>query len=117
MLMKLKLYSLNIYEDQSIQNWMYAQTDDELVDAEALRVLTKYLANEPFIDRAYLINTRLEKGISSTIGLARLPEFPDNEILLRLDANRPEFLWYFDHRTGDDSYLALIVPSTPARVR
>ncbi|AZS13793.1 helix-turn-helix domain-containing protein [Paenibacillus lutimineralis] len=115
MLMKLKLYSLNIYEDQSIQNWMYAQTDDELVDAEALRVLTKYLANEPFIDRAYLINTRLEKGISSTIGLARFPEFPDNEILLYLDANRPEFLRYFDHRTGDDSYLALIVPSTPAR--
>ena len=35
-LMKLKSYSLNIYGDQSIQNWMYAQTEDVMTDAHAL---------------------------------------------------------------------------------
>ncbi|WP_409345757.1 AraC family transcriptional regulator [Paenibacillus sp. MBLB4367] len=114
-LMKLKSYSLNIYEDQTIQNWIYDQTDDAMADAEALRVLTNYLANEPFIERAYLINTRLEKTISSQVGLVRFPDFSDKDILRRVNAEPPDFLRYFDHRIGDTAYLSLIIPSTPAR--
>ncbi|MFD0695385.1 AraC family transcriptional regulator [Paenibacillus sp. GCM10027628] len=114
-LMKLKSYSLNIYEDQRIQNWIYTQTDNAITDAETLRVLTSYLANEPFIDRAYLFNSKLEKTISSQIGLIRMPEFPDEDMLRHIHTGRPEFLRYFDHRIGENTYLALIIPSTPAR--
>jgi len=53
MLAKLKSYSLNMYEDQTVQSWIYASTENLLQNAGTMRVLTKYLSNEPLIEGAY----------------------------------------------------------------
>jgi len=113
MLDKLKWYSLNMYEDQAVQSWIYASADNLLQNAGTMRVLTKYLSNEPFIESAYLFSVRKREVIDSKVGLLPFGEFVDQPMLQRIERNPGSFLRYFDHRIGGNSYLALQLPSTP----
>lgn len=114
-LTKLKSFSLNLYENQSVQNWIYSVHEDPVMDMDALQVLSKNLSSEPFVENAYLLNMRKEKAIDYAIGQFSFAEFGDKAILDRVSKNRPEFLQFFNHVIGNKSYLALIVPSTPNR--
>jgi AraC-like DNA-binding protein len=113
MLAKLKWYSLNMYEDHTVQSWLYASAENLLQNAGTMRVLTKYLSNEPFIESAYLFNMRKREVIDSKVGLLPFEEFADRPMLQRIERNPGSFLRYFDHQIGKNSYLALQLPSTP----
>ncbi|MCQ6560994.1 AraC family transcriptional regulator [Paenibacillus mendelii] len=114
-LAKLKWYSLNMYEDHSVQNWMYSSADNLLQNAGTMRVLTKYLSNEPFIESAYLFSMRKREVIDSKVGLLQFEEFADQPMQKRIERNPGTFLRYFDHQIGKNSYLALQLPSTPVQ--
>ncbi len=112
---KLKWYSLNMYEDLAVQNWMYASADNLLQNAATMRALTKYLNNEPFIESAYLFSMRKREVLDSKVGLLPFEEFTDQPMLERISRNPGTFLRFFDHRVGNNSYLALQLPSTPVQ--
>lgn len=114
-LAKLKWYSLTMYEDRSVQNWMYASADNLLQNASTMRVLTKYLSNEPYIETAYLFSVRKREVIDSKVGLLSFEEFADQPMLQRIERNPGTFLRYFNHQIGNNSYLALQLPSTPVQ--
>ncbi|MGM1046471.1 MAG: AraC family transcriptional regulator [Bacillota bacterium] len=109
-LAKLKWYGLNMYEDQTIQNWMYSQEDDPLLDAAALQTLSKYLSKESFFEGAYLFNMRREKVMDFNVGLLPFNEFTDRTILERVKQKDPFLLRYFHHETGGKSYITLMIP-------
>ncbi len=113
MLAKLKWYSLNMYEDHTVQSWMYNPSENLLQNAGTMRVLTKYLSNETFIESAYLFNMRKREVIDSKVGLLPFEEFADQPMLQRIERNPGSFLRYFDHQIGKSSFLALQLPSTP----
>lgn len=115
MLTKLKWYSLNMYEDHTVQSWIYAPAENLLENAGTMRVLTKYLSNEPFIESAYVFSMLKREVIDSKVGLLPFEEFDDQPMLRRIERNPGSFLRYFDHQTGENSYLALQLPSTPAQ--
>ncbi len=112
---KLKRYSLNMYEDHAVQNWMYASADNLLQNARTMGVLTKYLSNEPYIESAYLFSIRKREVLDSKVGLLSFEEFADQPMLQRIEGTSGAFLRYFDHRIGNNSYLALQLPSTPVQ--
>lgn len=114
-LAKLKWYGLTMYEDRTVQNWMYASPDDLLQNASAMGVLTKYLSNEPYIETAYLFSFRKREVIDSKVGLIPFEEFADQPMLQRIERTPGAFLRYFDHQIGNKSYLALQLPSTPVQ--
>ncbi|MGG3280338.1 AraC family transcriptional regulator [Paenibacillus solani] len=114
-LAKLKWYSLTMYEDQTVQNWMYASADNLLQNASTMGVLTKYLSNEPYIETAYLFSFRKHEVIDSKVGLLSFEEFADQPMLQRIERTPGTFLRYFDHQIGNNSYLALQLPSTPVQ--
>jgi len=109
-LAKLKWYSLNMYEDQTIQNWMYSEQDDPLLDAAALQTLSKYLSKESFFEGAYLFNMRREKVIDFDVGLLPFEEFADQTMLERVKQKDPSLLRYAHHAAGSQSYLTLLLP-------
>ncbi|WP_245583770.1 AraC family transcriptional regulator [Paenibacillus terrigena] len=109
-LAKLKWYSLNMYEDQTIQNWMYSEKDDPLLDAAALQTLSKYLSKESFFEGAYLFNMRREKMIDFDVGLLPFEEFSDKTMLERVKQQDPSLLQYAYHEAGSKSYLTLLLP-------
>ncbi|OPA74228.1 AraC family transcriptional regulator [Paenibacillus selenitireducens] len=109
-LAKLKWYSLNMYEDQTIKNWMYSEKDDPLLDAAALQTLSKYLSKESFFEGAYLFNMRREKVIDFDVGLLPFEEFKDKIMLERVKRQDPALLRYSYHETGSKSYLTLLLP-------
>ncbi|MCJ8014039.1 AraC family transcriptional regulator [Paenibacillus sp. KQZ6P-2] len=111
-LAKLKWYGLNMYEDQTIQNWIYSQKDDPLLDAAALQTLSKYLSKESFFEGAYLFNMRREKVIDFNVGLLPFEEFSDTAMLERVKQKAPSLLRYSDHEAGNKSYLTLLLPSS-----
>lgn len=114
-LAKLKWYSLTMYEDRTVQNWMYASADNLLQNASTMRVLTKYLSNEPYIETAYLFSFRKHEVIDSKVGLLSFEEFADQPMLQRIERTPGAFLRYFDHQIGNDTYLALQLPSAPVQ--
>lgn len=114
-LAKLKWYSLTMYEDRTVQNWMYASADNLLQNASTMRVLTKYLSNEPYIETAYLFSFRKHEVIDSKVGLLSFEEFADQPMLQRIERTPGTFLRYFDHQIGNDTYLALQLPSAPVQ--
>ncbi|OIB03733.1 AraC family transcriptional regulator [Paenibacillus sp. LC231] len=114
-LAKLKWYSLTMYEDRTVQNWMYASADNLLQNASTMRVLTKYLSNEPYIETAYLFSFRKHEVIDSKVGLLSFEEFADQAMLQRIERTPGAFLRYFDHQIGNHSYLALQLPSAPVQ--
>ncbi|MCU6710884.1 cache domain-containing protein [Paenibacillus sp. J5C_2022] len=114
-LAKLKGYSMSMYDDQSLQNWFYSQSYEPLQDAETLRVLTKYLSNEPLIDSAYLFNMRKEQVMDSKIGLQSFHEFKDTKLLSRIQEEPPALMRFFHHTVGESSHPALILPSSPSQ--
>lgn len=114
-LAKLKWYSLTMYEDRTVQNWMYASADNLLQNASTMRVLSKYLSNEPYIETAYLFSFRKHEVIDSKVGLLSFEEFADQAMLQRIERTPGAFLRYFDHQIGNHSYLALQLPSAPVQ--
>jgi len=114
-LAKLKWYSLTMYEDHSVQNWMYASADNLLQNASTMGVLSKYLSHEPYIETAYLFSIRKREVIDAKAGLLSFEEFADQAMLQRIERTPGNFLRYFDHRIGNQSYLALQLPSTPVQ--
>lgn len=114
-LAKLKWYSLTMYEDRSVQNWMYASADNLLQNASTMGVLSKYLSHEPYIETAYLFSVRKREVIDSKVGLLSFEEFADQAMLQRIERNPGTFLRYFNHQIGNNSYLALQLPSTPVQ--
>ncbi|AYB46903.1 AraC family transcriptional regulator [Paenibacillus lautus] len=114
-LAKLKWYSLTMYEDRTVQNWMYASADNLLQNASTMRVLTKYLSNEPYNETAYLFSFRKHEVIDSKVGLLSFEEFADQPMLQRIERTPGAFLRYFDHQIGNDTYLALQLPSAPVQ--
>lgn len=114
-LAKLKWYSLTMYEDRTVQNWMYASAENLLQNASTMRVLTKYLSNEPYIETAYLFSFRKHEVIDSKVGLLSFEEFADQPMLQRIERTPGTFLRYFDHQIGNDTYLALQLPSAPVQ--
>lgn len=111
-LAKLKWYGLNMYEDQTLQNWIYSLEDDPLLDAAALQTLSKYLSKESFFEGAYLFNMRREKVMDSKVGLLSFDEFSDQTILKRVKQKGPFLLRYSHYETGGKSYISLVFPSS-----
>ena len=109
-LAKLKWYGLNMYEDQTIQNWIYSKGDDPLLDAAALQTLSKYLSKESFFEGAYLFNMRREKVMDFKVGLLPFSEFSDQAILERVKRQEPFLLRYFHYESGEKSYISLMIP-------
>lgn len=109
-LAKLKWYGLNMYEDQTIQNWIYSKGDDPLLDAAALQTLSKYLSKESFFEGAYLFNMRREKVMDFKVGLLPFSEFSDQVILERVKRQDPFLLRYFHYESGGKSYISLVIP-------
>lgn len=85
-LAKLKWYSLTMYEDRSVQNWMYASADNLFAKCKHDEVLTKYLSNEPYIETAYLFSVRKREVIDSKVGLLSFEEFADQRLCGGLSA-------------------------------
>ncbi|MBU7315626.1 AraC family transcriptional regulator [Paenibacillus oleatilyticus] len=115
LLNKLKAYGLHMYQDSTVQEWLQSSGRSPLDDMDALHALTNYMSTEPFIKRAYLVNVHKEQAIDSLKGLVSFEKFGDAAMLKKIREDRPLFLQFFYHETGGEPYLALIVPSTPAR--
>ena len=94
---------------------MYASADNLLQNASTMRVLSKYLSNEPYIETAYLFSFRKHEVIDSKVGLLSFEEFADQAMLQRIERTPGAFLRYFDHQIGNHSYLALQLPSAPVQ--
>ncbi|RED64405.1 helix-turn-helix transcriptional regulator [Cohnella phaseoli] len=115
-LTNLKVFGINIYEDQRIQNWLMAKQQDIEAQQVADNAMKLYLTTQPFIRKSYLINFRSESVLDSAVGQVRFSQFEDQQILLDIKNHRQPFLRYFNHTVDKESYLALIYPSTPSRI-
>lgn len=115
-LTNLKVFGINIYEDQRIQSWLMTKQQDLEAQQVAEHAMKLYLTTQPFIAKSYLINFRSKSVLDSVLGQARFENFPDQEILLNIKNHRQLFLRYFNHTIDGESYLALIYPSTPSRI-
>ncbi|MFC5406696.1 AraC family transcriptional regulator [Cohnella soli] len=115
-LTNLKVFGINIYEDQRIQSWLMTKQQDIEAQQVAEQAMKLYLTTQPFIAKSYLINLRSESVLDSEKGQNRFQSFPDQEILSSIRNHRQSFLRYFSHTVDGRSYLALIYPSTPSRI-
>ena len=114
---KLKLYSINIYEDTTIRNWIFSSGktagDDVRSQIDMLRTVTNYLANEPFIERIYIVSMKREEVFDSKKGLLKFANFKDTQILDKIKSNRAPYLKYFSHTVDGSSYITLLLPAIP----
>ncbi|MBD2870984.1 AraC family transcriptional regulator [Paenibacillus arenilitoris] len=115
---RLKHDSLSIYQDASIQNWLQASEDENrgLLQNDALTALTKYIASEPFIESAYLINRKTRSVIDYRTRKHTFDDFYDRNILRRLSEHSDASLHYFSHEVNGRTHQALIVPSSRSGV-
>lgn len=115
LLSKLKAYSLNMYEDRTIRDWLQADRNLPLANMEALQIVSSYMATEPFLKRVYLVNRSTRAVLDSAVGVVPFEQFADPAMLNRLETDPPAFLQFFPHRLGEATYPAMLVPATPAR--
>ncbi|MCA0756735.1 AraC family transcriptional regulator [Paenibacillus sp. N4] len=115
---RLKHDSLSIYQDASIQNWLQAPEDDNrgLLQNDALTALTKYIASEPLIESAYLINMKTRSVIDYRTRKYTFEDFYDQLILRTLTERSDASLRYFSHEVNGRTHQALIVPSSRSGV-
>ncbi|MFD0713114.1 helix-turn-helix domain-containing protein [Paenibacillus sp. GCM10027626] len=111
---KLISYGLNMYADKSIKSWMTAGAESQEAQVEAIVAANKYLATEPFLDNAYLINMRTKHVIDLKYGILAFSQFGDQEMLDRVGQPRSTYLRFFLHRLNGTQQLALIIPSVPS---
>lgn len=111
----LKTYGLNIYEDMNIQSWMLSAKEDIILQKAAENSIRKYLSSQPFINNCYIINMRTQTIVDSLNPNGNFSNFHDQDILKYLYNEQGAYLRYFDHISNGKSYLALVLPSTPAR--
>jgi AraC-like DNA-binding protein/GGDEF domain-containing protein len=107
---KLKSYSINIYQDPEIMNWLSASSSSTVVDYNAILALRRYINSEPFIDNIYLINNRTEKTLDYKLGVYSNDAFPDRGILQFFEQEKPEYFRYFYHEVKGKPHWGVILP-------
>jgi AraC-like DNA-binding protein len=107
---KLKSYSINIYQDPEIMNWMSASSRSTVVDYNAILALRRYINSEPFIDNVYLINERTGHTLDYKLGIYSNEKFPDRGIFQFFEQEKPEYFRFFYHEVNGKPHWGIILP-------
>ena len=110
----LKNYGLRMYEDRDIGGWLFTDKKDPLLEAYASNTAARYIANQPFIYKAYLINETLQSIIDTRRRLFTFEDFDDQRMLEKVRENASQYLNIFSYDQGDQSFLAMIIPASYA---
>lgn len=107
---KIKSYSINIYQDPEIMNWMSASSSSTVMDYNAILALRRYINSEPFIDNVYLINNRTGQTLDYKQGVYSNDVFPDKGIMQFFEQKKPEYFHYFYHEVKNKPHWGIILP-------
>ena len=129
-LRKIKNYGVLMYEDQDVQRWINEEEKSPLTQTMAVSKISKYVSAEPFISSVYLVNIKTKQIYDSRFGLFSFEDFYDQGMIKTITYERPQFLRvynrnlenvnYFDYINRymeTDSYLYIIIPSTPVNFK
>lgn len=108
-LRKLKLYSVRIFRDQNVTDWMTASEVDYWIFKPMELSLTDYLGIEPFIQAVYVINPSINRMYASDKGLTRLTDEENKEFLELTRSKKSENLNLQNYELQGKSYLLLVV--------
>jgi AraC-like DNA-binding protein len=107
---KLKSYSINMYQDPDIFNWISVNRRDKVADYQAMVALRRYINTERFISNVYLINKQTGDVLDYQKGISVLEAFHDQTILQLEDKKSQEYLHFFYHETAQKAYWGLVLP-------
>ncbi|SDC44909.1 AraC-type DNA-binding protein [Paenibacillus sp. UNCCL117] len=108
-LRKLKLYSVRIFRDQNVNNWMTSSEVDYWVFKPMELSLTDYLGIEPFIQSVYVINPGINRIYASDKGFTHLTDEENKEILEQVRSEKSHNLNLQNYEVQGKSYLLLVV--------
>lgn len=114
MLDRLKSFSLNMYYNQDVQNWLFGKQKDVMIEHNVMTTVSQLLVNEPFVHSAYLINTRTQRIFDSRKGIVGMQDFADPELIETILHHRPNYLNFVDYEIDGGKFLMLMIPSDPS---